>query len=662
MVIGILELIIKKLIVDEEKLIDIIQKNSYNISKKEDLIEQLAEVGGIETKALPAKLSSYHPATTSAQEFVYMLNKPGHGLPDNDIQYPFIFTEDTGLLFTFIDSSGNYKSIDHLVYMKKASKILLSVDGSNNIYQFTISKKNLIDGFIITLKESLAEAVYRTLYSGNPDVKIDIMLLDDRFFDSDRVFNPTKYYLGQQWDNKYRLLVVFKNSNNGSESTEENVEYFTFTSKFESVPAQTLTLSNMFSDVNLSAAYYQFLGSKITDIYSDGDQAFVFSDGQITQFAEGYSEPTGKSPNQLVPKLLTTSDEIYTHYFLDSDNILNCVSVPDGMEDLYPLCKIRLYEYIPALLNATNRPEIHDIDMLSWGSNKAYSYIVVYTNLGVYLIDTRLEAKRLKYDYDENIVNFFVNKVDKLLQKHVSKKHNKNSILSRFNDYRQRISEHTIFDFLNTETEHGVESTTLKYGVEEDDVEGSEHNSSNSVVVYKDVISNATVVSTSDANPGVVFAAVSSPICKFDDNWSKAQIASVIKNTEYYDYFYRSTVNAAGSTVLQDMLNLNHLPFIYRLNSDSTWDLWINIPSTMTPYLNRIEGTNANIRGGRARIEPSNSGYRKNVNNMVVPSDIASSATKVRLYIDLGHFNIGSFRQVEICGSSLQCMYIEILL
>lgn len=39
------------------------------------------------------------------------------------------------------------------------------------------------------------------------------------------------------------------------------------------------------------------------------------------------------------------------------------------------------------------------------------------------------------------------------------------------------------------------------------------------------------------------------------------------------------------------LMDLYQIPFIYQVNSNNTYDLYINVPTTRTKYLNRIAGT-----------------------------------------------------------------------
>ena len=368
-----------------------------------------------------------------------------------------------------------------------------------------------------------------------------------------------------------------------------------------------------------------------------------------------YSELVDCVISPTARRFFRTNDSVYCNYVLDETNVLRCLNIPEEMVESYPYAEIKLSDYISAF-SSPNAPTVYDIDMSEWSTNASVSYMVVYTNVGVYLINCSNKISRLKYDDDSSIVEYFKGVTDTLLKKHLNRKHYETSILSRFNESRIGVGDRTIFDFIPTQANHDYTKVTRSYGVEED-AEGT-HTAVDSVLVVKDALINGTVISDSASNPGVVFAAVDSPMIRYDSNsWERTQVANVIKNTAYYDFFYKTRVNAAGSDVLSDILNLNHLPFIYRVNSDATWDLYVNIPSTMTPYLNRIEGTNMNVKGGRATVYTGSIGKRKNVGGKAVPSSISESCTKVRLYIDRAHFDAGIVREVEISGSSLP-MYV----
>ena len=93
------------------------------------------------------------------------------------------------------------------------------------------------------------------------------------------------------------------------------------------------------------------------------------------------------------------------------------------------------------------------------------------------------------------------------------------------------------------------------------------------------------MVAGTDTNPGIVSAAVSNPATIYDDDsvFTKTQRNPTLSDTEYYDFIY----DQDGNT----LMDIYSIPFIYRINTNNTYDLYINVPTTRTKYLNRIVGT-----------------------------------------------------------------------
>ena len=63
----------------------------------------------------------------------------------------------------------------------------------------------------------------------------------------------------------------------------------------------------------------------------------------------------------------------------------------------------------------------------------------------------------------------------------------------------------------------------------------------------------------------------------------KSQRNPQIEGTGFYDFMY--------DTEGRVLMDLYQIPFIYQVNSNNTYDLYINVPTTRTKYLNRIAGT-----------------------------------------------------------------------
>ena len=118
-----------------------------------------------------------------------------------------------------------------------------------------------------------------------------------------------------------------------------------------------------------------------------------------------------------------------------------------------------------------------------------------------------------------------------------------------------------------------------------DDTDGKTDHRGDSIQVSTDILSAGGMVAQTDTNPGIVVAAVSNPATAYDDDnvYTKSQRNPLIEGTEFYDYIYDQDGNV--------IMDLYAIPFIYRINTNNTYDLYINIPTTRTKYLNRMTGT-----------------------------------------------------------------------
>ena len=98
-------------------------------------------------------------------------------------------------------------------------------------------------------------------------------------------------------------------------------------------------------------------------------------------------------------------------------------------------------------------------------------------------------------------------------------------------------------------------------------------------------------------------------------------------------------------------MTLYEIPFIYRINTNNTYDLYINVPTTMTKYLNRVAGT----------LEPNGTGLvmdddtreRINISNERLSNNLDESTTRLQVFVDRKYISIGTVDMVEISGNSI---------
>ena len=148
-----------------------------------------------------------------------------------------------------------------------------------------------------------------------------------------------------------------------------------------------------------------------------------------------------------------------------------------------------------------------------------------------------------------------------------------------------------------------------------------------------------------DQNPGFITGAVSNPATIYDDDnvFTKSQRNPSLEGTEFYDYIYDQDGNA--------LMDLYSVPFIYRINSNNTYDLYINVPTTRTKYLNRVAGTLKDDLTTQVLKDDVRS--RRNFLGEALANNLDESTTKLRIYIDRKYISVGNVELVEISGNSI---------
>ena len=165
------------------------------------------------------------------------------------------------------------------------------------------------------------------------------------------------------------------------------------------------------------------------------------------------------------------------------------------------------------------------------------------------------------------------------------------------------------------------------------------------VLASTDILQTGGMVAQSDSNPGIVTCAVSNPATIYDDQtvFIKSQRNPSIEGSEFYDFIYDQDGNV--------LMDLYAIPFIYRINTNNTYDLYINVPTTRTKYINRLAGT---LReNGTSLVQNDDTRTRLNFSDEALPNNLDESTTKLRVYIDKKYISVGTVELVEICGNSI---------
>lgn len=236
---------------------------------------------------------------------------------------------------------------------------------------------------------------------------------------------------------------------------------------------------------------------------------------------------------------------------------------------------------------------------------------------------------------------------DTLVAKHMEEMHHGEQtsyfdvVARKVNQFKDGFS---VFDlvaaeFGNTQDVGVVPSSKV------DDTDTMTDHRYDSVQVSTDILWTDGMVAQTDSNPGMIVAAVSNPATTYDNEteFIKSQRNPSIVGTEFYDYICDSDGN--------ELMDLYQIPFIYRVNSNNTYDLYINVPTTRTKYINRIAGT---LKGdGTTLVRADDTATRLNFQNQMMPNNLDESTTRLRVYIDRKYISVGNVELVEISGNSI---------
>lgn len=176
---------------------------------------------------------------------------------------------------------------------------------------------------------------------------------------------------------------------------------------------------------------------------------------------------------------------------------------------------------------------------------------------------------------------------DTVLKKHLDEMHHGDQS-SYFDTLARKVNQYAdgfeTFSLIPTEFSETQDVGAIPGG-KIDDTDDIEDHRVVSVLASTDILQTGGMVAQSDSNPGIVTCAVSNPATIYDDQtvFIKSQRNPSIEGTEFYDFIY----DQDGNT----LMDLYAIPFIYRINTNNTYDLYINVPTTRSKYLNRVAGS-----------------------------------------------------------------------
>ena len=371
------------------------------------------------------------------------------------------------------------------------------------------------------------------------------------------------------------------------------------------------------------------------------------------------------------PKMFRTADDVYSLFVVEivedganEDGTkkfrtqLREISVPntdlyvDKVVDVQSLIERDLAERgVQPRDISSEALEIDAAIMQDFVFRKATSSFFVLSNKGFYRIFYTNKIGQVSIDKLDGVGGFKVALEESLrntiMQNHIEKDHHGEKtryfdiLASKVNQFTDTFST---FDLIPTEF-----GDTQDIGVipssKVDDIDNSTDHRPDSVQVSTDILYTDGMFVDADSNPGLITCAVANPATTYDDDqvFLKAQRNPLLIGTEFYDYIHDTKGNV--------LMDLYAIPFIYRVNSNNTYDVYINVPTTRTKYMNRIAGTLKDDLTSLVQLGDVRT--RKNLSDQVLANNLDESTTRLRVYIDRKYISIGNVELVEISGNSI---------
>lgn len=393
------------------------------------------------------------------------------------------------------------------------------------------------------------------------------------------------------------------------------------------------------------------------------DLANSSEDGQVyvvfKTFPDGEQEtmPVQRLPYRIsVPKMYRTLDDLYSIYVVEDNSVLREVSVPDS--DMFSNRVIDLngilkkHGKIPDGVELEIRQAI--LSRFKVGDSRTSFFVL--SNLGLHKIEyqntfEQVSIDRMQGRLDGKPIGLKDVLLDSLestvVAKHVSDMHHGEQS-SYFDAISGKMNQfHDDFDIFQTIPTEFTETQDIGVVPDQkvDDTDEETDHRVDSIQVSTDVLLADGMPVNSDENPGIVVCAVSNPATIYDSGYvfMKSQRNPLIEGTEFYDFI----VNEGGDV----LMDLYQIPFIYQVKSNNTYDLWINVPTTRTKYLNRVSGTLT--YDGTTQVLKDDAKTRRNFLDESLPNNLDESTTRLRVYIDRKYISIGNVELVEISGNSI---------
>ena len=355
-----------------------------------------------------------------------------------------------------------------------------------------------------------------------------------------------------------------------------------------------------------------------------------------------------------LPYMYVTSDYLYSLYVVDREDgnlKLREISVPNS--DPYVNRVFDIGELIKDSIPDGNLEEfkVNQVLMQSFitDTTNPISHIDIMSNKGFH----RVSYERVQYEPYVQTKDEFIDKLRDGLRENVIFAHEEeigmhvdvpyfDNISKKINQFKSGFNT---FDLIPTEFGQTQDVGVIPTQVVEDGNDDVTDHRNDSIFVSTDILKTDGVALDKDSNPGFITCAISNPSTQYDDDnvFVKSQSNPLIDGTEFYDYIYDTDGNV--------LMNLYEIPFIYRINTDNTYDLYINVPTTMTKYMNRVAGTLE--PNGTGQVMDDDTRERINISNERLANNLDESTTRLQVFIDKKYISIGNVEMVEISGNSI---------
>lgn len=291
----------------------------------------------------------------------------------------------------------------------------------------------------------------------------------------------------------------------------------------------------------------------------------------------------------IYPKIFRTNDTLYSLYVIIRENghvKLHEISVPDS--PLYAYRSIDLESIFVDNIDDLEYGDLNVNDLLiqQFIPGKAKSNFFVLSNIGFHKIWYKNDYSKISIDTIDELKDALKKSLtETIMATHIKENHNDKEYFSTISrKINQFDDDFNAFKLIPTEFKQTQDVGVIPNGKVDDTDESTDHRN-DSVTLSTDILLTDGMTLGYDENPGFVSAAISNPATIYDDDnvFIKSQRNSSLEGTEFYDYIYDQDGN--------QILDLYSVPFIYRVNSNNTYDLYVNVQSTRTKYLNRIAGT-----------------------------------------------------------------------